>query len=79
MSEVKEGKRCTGKVIWFSGKTGIGFIAPDDGGKDLFVHFSNIQMEGFKTLKPEQIVEYEVGANNKGPQAVNVKVIRDVT
>lgn len=72
-----EGKKYTGKVIWFSGKTGIGFIAPDNGDKDIFVHFSNIVMEGFKTLRPDQIVEYEIGENHRGSQCINVKVIKD--
>ncbi|MBF0556600.1 MAG: cold shock domain-containing protein [Nitrospirae bacterium] len=78
MSEIKEGKRCTGKVIWFSAKTGFGFIAPDSGEKDLFVYWKNILMDNFKVLKPDQIVEYEIGQNDKGPQAINVKIIKDV-
>lgn len=77
MSE--ESKRCTGKVIWFSSKTGFGFIAPDDGSKDIFVYWKNLLMDGFKTLKPDQIVEYEIGTNDKGPQAINVKVIKEAT
>ena len=72
-----DSKRHTGKVIWFSSKTGFGFIAPDDGGKDIFTHFKHIQMEGFKTLRQGQIVEYEIGENDKGPIATNVKVIKD--
>ena len=77
MSEVQEGKKYTGKVIWFSSRVGIGFIAPDCGDKDIFVHFSNIVMEGFKTLRPDQIVEYEINQNHKGDQACNVRVIKE--
>jgi CspA family cold shock protein len=76
---MSEEKRYTGKIIWFSAKTGFGFIAPDNGDKDLFVYWKNILMDGFKVLKPDQIVEYEIGANDKGPQAVNVKIIKDVS
>jgi CspA family cold shock protein len=71
-------KRYTGKVIWFSAKTGFGFIAPDDGSKDIFVYWKNIMMDNFKVLKPDQIVEYSIGSNDKGPQAVEVKIIKDV-
>jgi CspA family cold shock protein len=75
---MSEGKVYTGKVVWFSAQKGIGFIAPDTGEKDLFVHFSNILSDGFKTLKPDQIVEYKLGTNHRGEQAVEVKVIKDV-
>ena len=51
---------------------GFGFITPTDGGKDLFVHMSGIQMEGFKTLKEDQTVSYETGTSDKGPMATNV-------
>jgi len=68
----------TGKVCWFDSKRGIGFIERDDGQGDLFIHWSNIEMDGFKTLKPGQIVSYEEGENHKGIQAVNVKIIKDV-
>ncbi len=69
MSEVK-----TGTVKWFNNQKGYGFISPAEGGdgKDLFVHMSSIQMEGFKTLKDGQDVEYEVGEGEKGPVATNV-------
>ena len=73
-----EGKRYTGKVVWFSSKTGFGFVAPDNGSKDVFVHFKHIQVEGFKTLRQGQIVEFEMGENDRGPMAVNVKIIKDV-
>jgi len=67
----------TGVVIWFSSRSGIGFVARDDGEKDMFVHWSNIAMEGFKTLKAGQVVSFEVGENHKGPQAVDVKVLKE--
>ena len=69
------GKRLTGKVVWFNDKKGFGFIARDDGGGDLFVHFSNIQAEGFKSLTSGQLVSFGVGKNNRGPQAIEVEVI----
>jgi len=63
----------TGKVKWFDAKKGFGFIVPDDGGKDLFVHHSDIMMQGFKELNDGQAVEYEVGEGKKGPCAQAVK------
>jgi len=61
-----------GKVKWFSNEKGYGFIIPDDGGEDLFVHHSNIKMEGFRTLRENQAVEYEPANGRKGPEATNV-------
>ena len=61
-----------GTVKWFNDSKGFGFITPSDGGKDLFVHMSEIQMEGFKTLKDRQSVEYTPGSSEKGPCATNV-------
>jgi CspA family cold shock protein len=63
----------TGTVKWFDGKKGFGFIVPDDGGNELFVHHSDIVMDGFKDLNDGQAVEFEVGEGKKGPCAQNVK------
>ncbi len=63
----------TGTVKWFSEQKGYGFIVPDDGGKDLFIHHSNIDADGFRTLREGQKVEYEVGQGRKGLQATNVR------
>ncbi|NIR61967.1 MAG: cold-shock protein [Gammaproteobacteria bacterium] len=62
----------TGTVKWFNESKGFGFIAPSDGSADVFVHFSAIQDEGFKTLREGQTVTFEVEAGEKGPRAVNV-------
>lgn len=63
----------TGTVKWFSNEKGYGFIVPDEGGNDLFVHFSSITMDGFKTLQDGQKVEYEPAEGKKGPEATNVR------
>ncbi len=62
-----------GTVKWFSAKKGYGFISPDDGSNDLFVHHSDIQMSGYKSLDEGEKVEYEVGQGQKGPCATKVK------
>lgn len=64
--------RVQGTVKWFNATKGYGFIAPDDGTKDVFVHHSAIQMEGYKTLEENERVEFGVENGPKGPQAVNV-------
>jgi CspA family cold shock protein len=61
-----------GKVKWFNDQKGYGFIEQADGGKDVFVHHSAIQGEGFKTLQPGQEVEYDVIQDVKGPKATKV-------
>ena len=63
----------TGIVKWFSDEKGYGFIKPDDGGPDLFAHFSQITGSGFRTLKQDQRVEFEVTQGQKGKQASNIK------
>ena len=63
-----------GTVKWFSNSKGYGFISPTEGGEDIFAHFSVITMEGYKTLKKGQIVEYEVTAGPKGQHATEIKL-----
>ena len=64
----------TGKVKWFDGKKGYGFITAENG-KEIFVHFSGIVKDGFKSLNEGQVVEFEIGTVAKGEQAINVKVV----
>ena len=64
-----------GVVKWFNETKGYGFIGPDDGGRDIFVHYSQIQSDGYKTLREGQRVRYEIGDTPKGPQAQNVVAI----
>lgn len=66
------GPKVTGTVKWFNDAKGFGFVTPDDGGEDLFAHFSAIQMNGFKTLKEGQKVAFEVTQGPKGKQAINI-------
>ena len=63
----------TGTVKWFNESTGFGFITPSDGSKDVFVHFSDIASEGFRTLAEGQDVTFDVEEGAKGPTAVNVQ------
>lgn len=65
----------TGTVKWFNESKGFGFITPADGSKDVFVHFSAIQADGFRTLQEGQTVEFETENGPKGPQAAKVKVV----
>jgi CspA family cold shock protein len=73
--EVKQKDMATGTVKWFNADKGYGFITPDEGGKDLFVHFSAIQGQGYRSLDEGAKVEYEAQQGEKGPQAANVTVI----
>ncbi|MEY8210234.1 cold-shock protein [Corynebacterium sp. MNWGS58] len=61
-----------GTVKWFNAEKGFGFIAPEDGSKDVFVHYSEIQGNGFRSLEENQQVEFEIGEGAKGPQAQQV-------
>ena len=65
----------TGTVKWFNETKGFGFIKPDDGGSDVFAHYSGIKSKGFRTLKENQRVEYQVQQGQKGPQAVEINVL----
>ena len=62
-----------GKVKWFNNQKGFGFITPDEGGRDLFVHHTAIKIDGFRTLAEGQVVEFEIQEDVKGPKALNVR------
>ncbi len=65
----------TGTVKWFNGEKGYGFITQDDGGPDVFVHFSAIAGEGYRNLDEGQKVQFDVTQGQKGPQAANVRLV----
>lgn len=67
--------RMTGTVKWFNGEKGFGFATPDDGGKDVFVHYSAIQMNGYRNLDEGDRIEFELEEGEKGPKAINVTKI----
>jgi CspA family cold shock protein len=67
----------TGTVKWFSNSKGYGFIAPSEGGEDIFAHFSAISMEGYKTLKKGQLVEFESTQGPKGMHATSIRLTAD--
>jgi CspA family cold shock protein len=67
-----------GKVKWFNNSKGFGFIVADEGGADIFAHFSQIQMEGYKTLKTDQVVQFEVIEGNNGKQAQHIQPVQKV-
>ncbi len=64
----------TGTVKWFNNAKGFGFILPENGGEDLFAHYSSIDMDGYKTLKAGQAVEFEVIKGDKGMHATNIRI-----
>ena len=64
-----------GTVKWFNSEKGFGFIAQDNGGADVFVHYSEIQTSGYRSLEENQRVEFEISQGQKGPQAQNVRAI----
>jgi CspA family cold shock protein len=66
----------TGTVKWFNDAKGYGFIAPEDGGKDVFVHFSNIGGDGFKSLAEGARVQFETREGQKGPEAIDVTLVQ---
>lgn len=76
---MKENKQIYfGTVIFFNNKPGYGFISKDEGGTDIFCHFSDINCQGFKTLKKGQRVSYQIGKNHQGqPKAINVTLVTD--
>lgn len=65
----------TGTVVWMDSKKGFGFIKKDVGEGDIFVHYTNILMDGFKQLEAQQKVQFELGKNHHGEQAINVKLL----
>lgn len=66
-----------GKVKWFNNTKGFGFIVPDGSTDDVFAHFSQIQMDGYRTLKPNQVVTFDLVEGDKGKQAQNIKAVED--
>jgi cold shock protein len=74
-AEARGMSMATGTVKWFNAGKGYGFITPADGGDDVFAHFSAIEMDGYKTLKEGQQVEYEVQEGPKGPQASRIRAL----
>ena len=67
----------TGTVKWFNNVKGFGFVTPDDGGRDLFVHYSEVQMKGYRNLEQGQRVRYEFSDGPKGPHATKIEVTEE--
>jgi CspA family cold shock protein len=76
-NKMSEEKVLTGVCVWFDSRKGVGFVAKDDGTGDLFCHWSNIEMDGFKTLKQGQRVSFVLGSNHRGEQAEQIKVLSE--
>jgi len=74
-TQMAEGERQTGVVRWFNARRGYGYITPDDGGRDLFVHFSAVQGAGYRTLSAGQRVDFIVGQTANGPSALDVRLL----
>jgi CspA family cold shock protein len=72
---LKEKDMAQGVVKWFNAEKGFGFISVDDGSGDVFVHFSAIQSDGYRTLEENQRVEFEIARGQKGPQAESVRIV----
>jgi CspA family cold shock protein len=76
---MEEMKVYTGSVVWFNDKRGFGFLKPDNGSKDMFVHYTNIDSDAkFKTLVAGQRVSYVLGQNKNGPQAEQIRIIEEM-
>jgi cold shock protein len=73
MTSRKNQQMATGTVKWFNDAKGFGFITPDDGGEDLFAHFSEVKADGFKSLQENQKVSFEAKQGPKGKQAANIQ------
>jgi CspA family cold shock protein len=65
-----------GKVKWFNNSKGFGFIVPESGSDDVFAHYSQIQIEGYKSLKPDDLVEFEIINGKNGKQAQNIQLVK---
>lgn len=68
----------TGRVKWFNNAKGYGFILSEEGGEDYFAHYSSIQMDGYKTLKAGQLVEFEILEGDKGSHAINIRATDEI-
>lgn len=66
-----------GKVKWFNNSKGFGFVVPNESEHDVFIHFSQIKMDGYKTLRPGQTVEFDLVDGDKGKQAQNIQLVKE--